>query len=218
MKKSFILLLFLISQVVLSSQELKGKWILKEAGYKEHKKNVGLTILNFDQEKVSLITDLKTTNPEQDLKIKDSTLFMENDKKYAHFKLIENKVLRLFMKGTFNDKEVPMELDFIPLLPTKTSLNKTAIEELRFEFKDVDSENSLIAFNEELMDPEVWAQLNWKEGSKMIIEQLEHTFFVTIYSNGKKRATLPISEVNEKVLILYCTPNPTGEIIATRVN
>ncbi len=45
-----------------------------------------------------------------------------------------------------------------------------------------------------------------------------HTFFVTIYSNGKKGATLPISEVNEKVLILYCTHNPTGEIIATRVN
>lgn len=198
-------------------QNLDGKWILKEVGYKEFKKNIGLQILRFENDKAELFTDLKLTKSELDLDLKDSVLVQDNGKKYGDFKLLDDNFLRVFTYGTFNDDKVEIEMDFVRLLPTKTDLSQEKIERLYFEVEEDGKSKNKIAFNQELWDRKTLEELEWKEGSKMIIEKLDATYFITIFNHGKKGATLPISEVNLKLLKFYCVPNETGVVIATRL-
>ena len=202
----------------ISGQEPDGKWILKEVGSKEFKKNIGLRILDFKKGKATLFKDLELTKSELDLHFMDNTLFLENEKKYGTFKLIEENFLRLFVDGTFNDEKVKIELDFVRLLPTKTKLSKNEIETLSFEFREEGKSKSKIAFNKELMNKEMLQELKWKEGLKMVLEKLDDTFFITIFRLGRKGASLPISEVNQKVLKFYGVPTESGEIIAWGIN
>ena len=197
-------------------QELDGKWILKEVGYKEFKKNPGLQILNFENNKAGLFTELRFTKSELDLKVKDSTLILNNGEKYADLKLLNDNFLRLLVDGNFNDDKVIMEMDFVRLLPTQTVLSQKEIESLSFEFQEEGKSKTKIAFNKELWDKKKLKELEWKEGSKWIIEKLETTYFITIFIRGRKGVTLPISEVNKNVLKFYCVPNETGEVVATR--
>jgi len=206
-KLSFLVLSVLIYNNI-HGQKPDGKWILKEAGYKEFKKNTGLQILDFR----------KLTKSELDLHLIDNTLFLENEKKYATVKLIEENFLRLFVDGTFNDEKVKIELDFVRLLPTKTKLSKNEIEALSFEFQEEGKSKSKIAFNKELMNKEMLQELKWKEGLKMVLEKLDNTYFITIFRHGRKGASLPISEVNQKVLKFYGVPTKSGEIIAWGIN
>ncbi|TVZ15433.1 hypothetical protein [Maribacter sp. MAR_2009_72] len=199
-----------------NGQQLDGKWILKEVGYKEFKKNPGLQILNFETNKAGLFTNLQLTKSELDLNVKDNTLILENGEKYADLKLLNENFLRLLVNGTFNDDNVIIEMDFVRLLPTKTDLPQEEIESLNFEFQVEGKSKTKIAFNKELGDKKKLKELEWKEGSKWIIEKLESTYFISIFKRGRKGVTLPISEVNENVLKFYGVPNETGEVVATR--
>ncbi|SNR75064.1 hypothetical protein SAMN04488009_3587 [Maribacter sedimenticola] len=199
-----------------NGQQLDGKWILKEVGYKEFKKNPGLQILNFETNKAGLFTNLQLTKSELDLNVKDNTLILENGEKYADLKLLNENFLRLLVNGTFNDDNVIIEMDFVRLLPTKTDLSQEEIESLNFEFQVEGKSKTKIAFNKELWDKKKLKELEWKEGSKWIIEKLESTYFISIFKRGRKGVTLPISEVNENVLKFYGVPNETGEVVATR--
>ncbi|AZQ57304.1 hypothetical protein EJ994_00205 [Maribacter sp. MJ134] len=217
MKKAiFLILTFMIIKPTYG-QELDGKWILKEVGYKEFKKNPGIQILNFENNNAGLFTELQLTKSELDLKVSDSTLILENGEKYADLKLLNENFLRLLIDGTFNDDKVIMEMDFVRLLPTQTDLNQEEIESLSFEFQEKGKTKNKIAFNKELWDKKRLDELEWKEGSKMIIEKLDKTYFISIFNHGRKGVTLPISEVNEEILKFYCVPNETGEVIATRL-
>lgn len=201
------------------AQELEAKWILKEAGYKEFKRNTGLQILHFQKDRAWLYTDLELTDIGFNLVRKGNTLVLEGGRKYADIQLLKNGTLRLFVDGTFNEKKVIMELDFVPLLPTKTELSKAEIENLRFEFQPREGKaTSKLIFNEELMDIETLSQLPHKEGRKMILEKLDDTYFITFYDLGSRGATLPISEVSKKLLKFYCVPTPSGEVVARGIN
>ncbi|PKB42504.1 hypothetical protein AX016_0671 [Cellulophaga sp. RHA19] len=197
-------------------QGLDGKWILKEVGYKEFKKNPGLQILNFENNKVGLFTELRLTKPQLDLKVKDNSLVLENGEKYGNLKLLNENFLRILVDGTFNDDKVIMEMDFVRILPTNTDLSREEIKSLSFEFQEKGKSKTKIAFNRELWDKKRLEEFEIKEGSKWVLEKLDETYLITIFNRGRKGVTLPISEVNEQFLKFYCVPNETGEVIATR--
>ncbi|KGK31326.1 MULTISPECIES: hypothetical protein [Cellulophaga] len=198
------------------SQDLTGKWILKELGYKEFKKNPGLQILKFDANKAELFTDLELTKPELNLSVSDNILLLDDGKKYGHYKLLEKNVLRLFANGTFNGDRAILDMDFLRLLPTKTQLSQKEIETLSFEYQEEGKPAFKIAFNQELLDKETLERLKWKEGTRMKIERLDETYFIAIFHHGRKGASMPIREVSTELLKIYCVPNKTGEIIAVR--
>ncbi|MEP3209732.1 MAG: hypothetical protein ABJN95_11105 [Maribacter sp.] len=216
MKKTIILILTFMIFKPTYGQELDGKWILKEVGYKEFKKNPGIQILNFKNNKAHLFTELRLTKSELDLEVKNSTLILQNGEKYADLNLLNENFLKLLVDGTFNDDKVIMEMDFVRLLPTQTDLSQEEIESLNFEFQEEGKSKTKIAFNQELWDKNTLKELDWKEGSKMTIEKLDRTYFISIFNRGRKGVTLPISEVNERILKFYCVPNESGEVIATR--
>ena len=150
------------------------------------------------------------------MKVKDSSLILENGEKYSDFKVIDNNLLRLFIQGTSNEDQVEMEMDFVRLLPTKTDFSQEKIESLRFEFQEKGKLKTIIAFNQELWNKNELEKLEMKEGSRWIIEKLETIYFITNYNCGRKGVSLPISEVNEDLLKFYGVPNESGEVIATR--
>ena len=166
-----------------------------------------------------MYTDLELTDIGFNLTLTDSTLVLESGKKYADFQLLKNGTLRLFVDGTLNEKKVIIELDFVPLLPTKTVFSQAEIEKLRFEFQSNEGKpTSKLIFNKELMDAQRLAASPYKEGRKIILEKLDDTYFLTFYSLGNKGPTLPISEVSKEELKFYCVPTPTGEVVAKGSN
>ena len=84
-----------------------------------------------------------------------------------------------------------------------------------FSFIENEHETEL-CFNKELWDKESLKIFNEKEGQKNIIEQIDSTFFVSMYNNGKRSASIPIKEVTAEFLILYAIPSGPMEIIARR--
>ncbi|WBU90816.1 hypothetical protein [Cellulophaga omnivescoria] len=216
MKKTFLLILIIMISSPNYGQKLNGKWILKEVGYMEFKKNPGLQILNFKNDTANVFTNLQLEKSDLNLTVKDSSLILENGEKYADLKLINENLLRLYVNGTFNADPVQMEMNFVKLSPTKTELSQDEIESLSFEFQEKGKSKTKIAFNKELWDKKRLEELEIKEGSKWILEKLDETYLITIFNRGRKGVTLPISEVSKQYLKFYCVPNETGEVIATR--
>ncbi len=49
-----------------------------------------------------------------------------------------------------------------------------------------------------------------------MIEQIDSTFFVSMYFNGQRRFSIPIKEVTTELLKLYAIPSVSMEMIAYR--
>ena len=75
---------------------------------------------------------------------------------------------------------------------------------------------SELEFNKELWDKERLELLKKKEGEKKMIEQIDSTFFISMYYNGKRDASIPIKEVSTEFLKLYAIPTGPMEMIAYR--
>ena len=85
----------------------------------------------------------------------------------------------MFIDGKSNGKDAVFECDFYRLVPTITTLEKEDIEKLTFLINDNGRESEL-NFNKELTN---------KEGIMRIVEQIDSTFFVSMYDNGKRRGS-----------------------------
>jgi hypothetical protein len=49
-----------------------------------------------------------------------------------------------------------------------------------------------------------------------MIEQIDSTFFISMFTNGKRDGSIPIKEVSTKLLKLYAIPTGPMEMIAYR--
>ena len=58
---------------------------------------------------------------------------------------------------------------------------------------------------------EINKRLN-KEGSKVVLENLNETLFLSFYSNGHSERLIPIKYVDNKIMILYGFPKEPYEI------
>jgi predicted AlkP superfamily phosphohydrolase/phosphomutase len=75
---------------------------------------------------------------------------------------------------------------------------------------------SKFEFNKDLWNKESLKLFKRKEGEKKMIEQIDSTFFVSIYFNGKRNVSIPIKEVTPEFLKLYAVPTGSMEMIAYR--
>ncbi len=105
--------------------------------------------------------------------------------------------------------------DYEKILPTKTKLTSKKIQELEFH-AEWNNEKIPIIFNKEL-DSITMKKINRKlnrEGQKLLLENLQGTFFASLYDNGERRTLIGIKEIDEEKAILFGFPKTPYEIIA----
>ena len=214
MRNLIIILFTMIANSVLG-QQLDGKWLLKDMGPGDGKKDYpGFQLLEIQQDTVAVYLDFSLEQKSSSLTMADG-YFWNNNKKNGTYQIVDDHHLKWFVNGKANNKDAVFECDFYRLQPTRTTLTKEEIEKLVFVLTENGHETKF-EFNKELWSKERLAIFNYKEGEKYMIEQIDSTFFVSIYSHGKRDASIPIREVSTEFLKLYAIPTGPMEMIAYR--
>jgi hypothetical protein len=103
--------------------------------------------------------------------------------------------------------------DYEKLKATETELTETEIQNLKFEF-NWNGEKMNLKFNEVLDSPfmqEINKRMN-KEGSRILLEKLDETLFLSLYTDNYLDKLIPIRYVDRQKMILYGFPKEPYEI------
>jgi len=210
----FIFLAMIFNSV--NGQDLNGKWILKEIDSGNDKKGYpGFQLLEIKDSIAEFYTDFSLEKQASSLKVLKDEILTSKNGKFAKYKVISDNHLKLFIDGKANGKDAVFECDFYRLEPTITTLKKEDIEKLTFVLTE-NGRESEFEFNKELWDKERLELFKRKEGEKKMIEQIDSTFFVSMYFDGKRNGSIPIKEVTSEFIKLYAIPTGPMEMIAYR--
>ncbi len=214
-KATIIILLTMISNSAIS-QNLNGKWILKDIDSGNGKKGYpGFQLMEIKNDTVDIYTDFSLDKKATTLKMDTGDFLNYNNEKTSKYKIVNENHIKWFINGKSNEKDAVFEFDFYRLEPTITTLKKEDIEKLIFVLTE-NGRESEFEFNKELWDKETLKLLKRKEGEKKIIEKIDSTFFVSMYYDGKRNGSIPIKEVTSEFLKLYLIPTGPMEMIAYR--
>lgn len=137
-------------------------------------------------------------------------------------KFINQNRIRFFRKGKIHkvlsdEKSITedciFENDYEKLNATETELTEGEIQNLKFEF-NWNGEKRNLGFNEVLDSPviqEINKRLN-KEGSRIVLEKLNETLFLSLYTDNYLDKLIPIKYVDKQKMILYGLPKEPYEI------
>ncbi|PVW17408.1 hypothetical protein DDV96_02570 [Marixanthomonas spongiae] len=92
-------------------------------------------------------------------------------------------------------------IDFVRLLPTKTVLPKTAIEKMNFE---IEYKGRTLTTN--------FGKTEQIKGPDTRLENINNTYFLSIYRNDRRLGSIPIKKVTDKQLVLYGFPEKPFEV------
>ena len=199
-----------------NGQNLNGKWILKDIDSGNDKKGYpGFQLLEVKDSIAEFYTNFSLEKQAPSLKVLENEILTSNNEKFAKYKVVNDNHLKLFVDGKANRKDAIFECDFYRLEPTITTLKKENIEKLTFVIIENERESEFV-FNKELWDKERLELFKRKEGEKKMIEQIDSTFFISMYSNGKRDVSIPIKEVTTEFLKLYAIPTGPMGMIAYR--
>lgn len=216
MKKAILLILVTMILNSVNGQDLNGKWLLKQIDSGDGKKGYpGFQLLEINRDSINFYTNFSLKEKASTLIMNNGDLLNSNDEKTSKYKIVNENHLKLFINGKANDKDAIFECDFYRLEPTITTLKKEDIEKLTFVLKE-NGRESEFAFNKEFWDKETLELFKRKEGEKKMIEQIDSTFFVSMYYNGERNVSIPIREVSTEFLKLYAIPTGSMEMIAYR--
>ena len=197
-------------------QNLNGKWILKDVDSGNGKKGYpGFQLMEINKDSVDIYTDFSLKEKATTLKMDNGDFLNIKNEKTSKYEIVNENHIKWFIDGKSNDKDAIFECDFYRLEPTITTLKKEDIEKMTFVLTE-NGRESEFEFNKELWDKERLERFKRKEGEKKMIEQIDSTFFVSMYFNGKRNGSIPIKEVTSEFLKLYLIPNGPMEMIAYR--
>lgn len=137
-------------------------------------------------------------------------------------KFINQNRIRFFRNGKIykvlsDEKSITedciFENDYEKLNATETELTESEIQNLKFVF-NWNGEKKNLRFNEVLDSPviqEINKRLN-KEGSRIVLEKLNETLFVSLYIDNSLDKLIPIKYVDKQKMILYGFPKEPYEI------
>ncbi|WJJ96565.1 hypothetical protein [Algibacter luteus] len=207
MKKAIIILILTIISNSVIGQDLNGKYILKDIDSGNGKKGYpGFQLLEIRDNKVTVYTDFMLKEKASHLKMDNGDFLNSNNEKVSKYEIINKSHIKWFIDGKSNDKDVIFECDFYKLEPTITTLKKEEIEKLRYVHTENERKTEF-EFNKELWDKETLELFKRKEGEKKIIENIDSTFFLSMYYNGIRNVSIPIKEVSKELLKLYAIPS-----------
>ena len=140
----------------------------------------------------------------------------------TEYKFINQNRIRFFRNGKIykvlsDEKSITedciFENDYEKLNATETELTESEIQNLKFEF-NWNGEKMNLRFNE-VLDSSVIQEINKrlnKEGSRIVLEKLNETLFVSLYTDNYLDKLIPIKYVDRQKIILYGFPNEPYEI------
>ncbi len=112
-------------------------------------------------------------------------------------------------------EETEFATDYERIEPTKTSLTDKEIQKVDFK-AEWNGEKIPIVFNKNLDSPAI-QKVNERlkrEGQKLMLENLQGTYFASIYGDGERRTLIGIKKIDRKKAILFGFPEKPYEIIA----
>ena len=112
-------------------------------------------------------------------------------------------------------EETEFATDYERIKPTITNLTREEINRLELK-AEWNTEKIPIVFNKNLDSPTI-QKVNKRlkrEGQKLILENLQGTYFASIYGNGERRTLIGIKEIDAERAVLFGFPEKPYEVIA----
>ncbi|MEW5677554.1 hypothetical protein ABGT15_14685 [Flavobacterium enshiense] len=168
-------------------------------------------IKHFSVEKYSDISLVKKVNEK----------WNENLTEIEH-KFVNPNRIRFFRKGKIHKvisetesvtEDCIFENDYEKLIATETKLTESEIQNLRFELV-WNGEKLNVIFNEILDSPAI-QEMNKRmgnEGSRIVLEKLNETLFISLYSDKYSEKLIPIKYIDKQKVILYGFPKEPYEV------
>ena len=208
--KILTIITFYLIVVSSSAQALDGKWMMtKEGDTYIIPENLILEI-NSDSLKYFSFDQFQSSIP---IKIENNKLIV-NQTQTDIVEFINED--RIKIKSQEKDKNSLNETEYVRLKKTKTTLSPEEIQNLSFKFNWNDEKFKVI-FNKELGSPQVMRIMEKDELSKIRLEKIDSTYFISILQSGKRKTIFPIKEVSNDRMILYGTPRKPYEIVGKKI-
>ena len=208
--KILTIITFYLIVVSSSAQGLDGKWMMtKEGDTYIIPENLILEI-NSDSLKYFSFDQFQSSIP---IKIENNKLIV-NQTQTDIVEFINED--RIKIKSQEKDKNSLIETEYVRLKKTKTTLSPEEIQNLSFKFNWNDEKFKVI-FNKELESPQVLKIMEKDELSKIRLEKIDSTYFISILQSGKRKTIFPIKEVSNDRMILYGTPRKPYEIVGKKI-
>jgi hypothetical protein len=197
-------------------KNLKGTWLMIKTGddycrpeFIEFENN---EIIHFELE--------KTNGIELSKKVTDWTEKI-SESKYEFVNLNRIKIFRMGKSHTVinetesKTKEKEFSTDYERIFPTKTELTADKLEKLELTAQ-WNNEKIRFIFNRDLDSraiQEINKQLN-RKGRKLVLENLQGTYFASIYNNGERETLIGIKEIDTDKAVLFGFPEKPYEVVA----
>lgn len=208
--KILTIITFYLIVVSSSAQGLDGKWMMTKEGDTYILPENLILEINSDSLKYFSFDQFQSSIP---IKIENNKLIV-NQTQTDIVEFINED--RIKIKSQEKDKNSLNETEYVRLKKTKTTLSPEEIQNLSFKFNWND-ENFKVIFNKELESPQVMRIMEKDELSKIRLEKIDSTYFISILQSGKRKTIFPIKEVSNDRMILYGTPRKPYEIVGKKI-
>lgn len=169
-------------------------------------------IIEWDEENQCIAT--RKVDYEQ--KLSDAKMkFMNPDQIRLSFKGIK----KVITNGKVSPPEEHVfELDYMRLLPTKSSISKSRIELSQYQ-AEWNNETTVIEFNTILDHPEVleMVKASGYKGRRIILEKMDATLLICHLNDDRLEWVLPIKEIDDIQARVYGFPGEPREIVMKRI-
>ena len=168
--------------------------------------------INSNTLKYYSFDELKSSVP---IKIEHSSIIInQNRTDFVEFVNDDRIIIR--SQGKVSDRDSLIITEYVRLKETKTKLSSKEIQNLSFKFNWNDEKLKLV-FNKELGSPRLMKMMEKDELTKIRLEKIDSTYFISIFQFGKRETIIPIKEVSNDKMILYGTPKKPYEIVSEKI-
>ncbi|MBL4879787.1 MAG: hypothetical protein JKX82_00550, partial [Oleispira sp.] len=126
------------------------------------------------------------------------------------YQIKDQNILSMKTMGKFKDKDTVLELNYLRLSPTMTSISRENIRQLKFDIY-WDNELQKIEFDKSLED-ELFHLEKYNNCNRIKLENIESTYFVSFFFDDQRKYSFPIKVATEEYLILLVPTNNPYEI------
>ena len=168
-------------------------------------------INHFNVEKSDGISLMKIATENRKEKLNEVEHKFINPNRIRFFR--NGKIHKVLSETESITEDCIFENDYEKLNATETELTEMEIQNFKFEF-NWNGEKMNVRFNEDLDSPviqELNKRLN-REGSRIVLEKLNDTLFLSCYTDIYHDKLIPIKYVDKKKIILYGFPKEPYEV------
>lgn len=210
--KILTIIIFYLIVVSSSAQELDGKWLMIKGGDTYLLPENLILEINSDSLTYYSFDKIQSSIP---IKIQGKEIRI-NNRHNENFEFINDNRIAIESSGKVNGKDSLIVTEYVRLVETRTRLTQGEIENLSFEL-NYNNSRFKVVFNTELEDHQILSIMEKDEITRIQLEKIDATFFISIYEFGKRETVIPIKEVSRDQLVLYGMPEKPYEITGEKI-